>query len=79
MSLNNASADACGTAINNAIQALSQANKENTALVWQTAMRVLYTQLKANAVITLAASTVVTTGNATTQTGPAAPVILPLT
>lgn len=79
MSLNNASADACGTAINNAIQALSQPNKQNTALVWQTAMRVLYAQLVANAVITIAPSTIVTTGSAVTQTGPAAPVILPLT
>ena len=79
MSLNNASADACGTAINSAIQALSQSSKENTALVWQTAMRVLYAQLKANAVITIAPSTIVTTGSAVTQTGPAAPVILPLT
>lgn len=78
MALNNAAADAAGTAIANALTALPAADKQDAVKIWQTAMRLIYARIAQDAAVTvtLPASSVVTVGSATTQTGPAAPVPL---
>lgn len=76
MSLNNTTADALGTAIAAALAGLSEAQKANTTLVWQTIARQIYTKLKTDAVITLPLNSVVTVGSAATQTGPTTPVVM---
>jgi hypothetical protein len=70
MPLDPASADACADAIASALDISDAATKSQ----YQKIYRQLYTSLKADILITLLPGTVVTTGSAATQTGPAAPV-----
>lgn len=67
--LNNATADALGSAIASALNPTSP----DTAH-WQTICRTIYAHLQGDIVITIQPGTIVTNGSATTQTGPAAPV-----
>jgi ApbE superfamily uncharacterized protein (UPF0280 family) len=75
MSLDNASADAAATAICSAM-GVSDAT---TIAQYKKFIEALYAHIKADIVVTLAAGSVVTTGSAATQTGPAAPVVLTVT
>lgn len=55
-----------GTAIANAINGLSQSQKENITTVWQTVAAQIVSHLQSNAVVTV---TVTTAGSATNQSG----------
>lgn len=72
MALNNTTADAVATAICTALGVTDTASKNKYKQVYE----ILYTALKADILITIAAASIVTTGSATTQTGPAAPIPL---
>jgi hypothetical protein len=72
MAWNNAAADACAVAICSALGVSDPATIANWKLITEN----LFSNLKSSASIVLPASTVVTVGSATTQTGPQAPVTL---
>ena len=75
MPLNNAAADAAANAYCSANGITDNAAKAK----WQSLMRQIATMITGNAQVTLGAGTVVTTGSAATQTGPAAPVVMTVT
>lgn len=75
MPLNNAAADAIGSDIAATLAALDK-ESDQSEVAWQTAVRKIFAGIVANGKATLPASSVVTTGSAATQTGPAAPVEL---
>ncbi len=62
MSLNNTTADVTGTAIKTAVAALTPEQKADPEVCWQTIMRVIYQQLKVDAVVAVASVSGVTTG-----------------
>ena len=70
MALNNTTADALATAI------CASLNVTDTATItaYKNIYRQVYASLKTDIQITIAAASIVTTGSATTQTGPAAPI-----
>ncbi len=70
MPLSNGTADTCAAAICAALGVSDQATLDKYKQVYE----ILYAQLKAQILITLPAASVVTSGSASTQTGPAAPV-----
>lgn len=70
MALSNATADAMVTSMASAMGISDPATIAQMKVQW----RILYSSLKADILITLPTSSVVTVGGATTQTGPAAPV-----
>lgn len=70
MSLNNGTADALATAICSALN-ITDAATQN---VYKTIYETVYAHLKTDIQITIAASSIVTTGSATTQTGPTSPI-----
>lgn len=72
MALNNTTADAVATAICTALGVTDTASKNKYKQVYE----ILYAALKTDILITIAAASIVTTGSATTQTGPAAPIPL---
>ena len=72
MPLNNTTADAVAAQICSALGVTDDASKAKYEAIY----RALYTALKADILITIQASSIVTTGSATTQTGPAAPIPL---
>lgn len=72
MALDNTSADACATAICSAM-GITDAT---TIAQWKKMVEQLYSSLKTDIVITILASSIVTTGGPATQTGPAAPIPL---
>lgn len=72
MALNNAAADALAASICSAMNITDAATKA----LYQTIYRQVYASLKTDIVITILASSIVTTGSPTTQTGPAAPIPL---
>jgi len=76
MALNNSAADAAAAAIASALVALSAEAKQNPTEIWKVVMRQIYARLATDAVVTatIPASSIITAGSATTQTGPAAPV-----
>jgi hypothetical protein len=67
--LDNSSADALGSAIASALNGSSP----DTAH-WQTICRLIYSHLKTDVTITIAASEIVTNGGPSTQSGPPAPI-----
>jgi hypothetical protein len=75
MALDNVSADAVATAICSALGVEDEA----TQAKWKSIMEAIYGGLKTDAIITIPSGAIVTSGSATTQTGPAAPVLLSLT
>jgi hypothetical protein len=72
MALNNSSADACADAICTALNITDTPSKDKMKAQW----RVIYAKLKADITIQIAAGSIVTTGSAATQTGPATPIPL---
>lgn len=72
MALSAPNADAVAQAI---CTALGVADAPSVAK-WKTVMEKIYAGLKTDIVITLPASSVVTTGGPATQTGPTAPVVM---
>lgn len=72
MPLTNGTADAVATAICAALGVTDTASKAKYKQIYE----ILYSALKSDILITIAAASIVTTGNATTQTGPAAPIPL---
>lgn len=72
MALNSATADACAQAICAAIGVTDAAS----IAIYKTVYEQLFTALKTDIVITILPSSIVTTGSAATQTGPAAPIPL---
>ncbi len=72
MALNNGTADAVATAICTALGVVDAVSIAKYKQVYE----IVYTALKADILITLPAASVVTVGNAATQTGPAAPVLM---
>jgi hypothetical protein len=68
--LDNAHADALAVAILDAVGVTTPASIAKA----KTAIEIFYAHLKADILITIAASSIVTVGSATTQTGPAAPI-----
>jgi hypothetical protein len=79
MALNNTTADAAATSfVNTLATALSLSSTQKTKALanYKLLFEQLYASLKADIVITIAASSIVTSGSATTQTGPAAPIPL---
>lgn len=71
--LNNTNADALAAAINAALGITDPASQAITQTMWRT----IYAHLKTDVQVTIQASSIVTTGSAATQTGPAAPIPLP--
>lgn len=74
MALNNTTADAAATAFVNSLGtllSLTAAQKTSALANYKVLMRQLYASLKADVTITILAGSIVTTGSATTQTGPA--------
>lgn len=69
MSLNNTTADVLGAAVASALLGLSQPQKENTTLVWQTIMRQIYAALKTDAVVAVTDVTGVTPGGGVSGPG----------
>ena len=57
-----------GTAVWNAINALTQEQKENTELVWQTVMTQIYSDITANAQVPLGIAVQVTPATGTGAT-----------
>ena len=79
MALNSTTADAAATAyVNSLATLLSLTPTQKTAALknFKLLFEQLYTSLKTDIVITILPSSIVTTGSATTQTGPAAPIPL---
>lgn len=77
--LNNTTADAAATTYVNTMAArlaLTPAQKAAALANYKELIRALYTALKADVTITITAGSIVTTGSAATQTGPAAPIPL---
>lgn len=72
MALNNASADALAASICSALGIEDQASIDKKQQEW----RAIYAALKTDILITIQAGSIVTTGSAATQTGPAAPIPL---
>lgn len=72
MALNNTTADACANAISAALGIADAPSQQKMRDQW----RIIYAKLKADITIQIAASSIVTTGTAATQTGPAAPIPL---
>lgn len=70
--LNDANATAAAEAICTKLGLTDQVSKDLTIEVYKT----LYTHLKADILITITALSIVTTGSAATQSGPAAPIPL---
>ncbi len=68
--LNNTNADALATAL---CSALGVVDAPSIA-IYKTIYRTVYAALKTDISIVIAAASIVTTGSATTQTGPAAPI-----
>lgn len=68
--LNNANADALANAICTALGVTDTASINKYKSVYE----LVYSHLKTDIQITIAAASIVTTGSATTQTGPAAPI-----
>lgn len=75
MTLTNTTADAVAAAICFALGVSDQASLDKYKSVY----RILYAALKADITATIAAASIVTTGSAATQTGPAAPVPVGIT
>lgn len=50
-------ASVCGTAVHNAIQALSAADQKDPETVWQTAVQEIFDHIAANAVVTVPVQT----------------------
>lgn len=75
MALNTGTADALATAI---VTALGLTGTQATqALVhWKAVCETLYTKLKTDIDITIGATTIVTSGNASTQSGPPSPITI---
>lgn len=72
MALNSGTADAVATAICVALGVTDSISQAKYKQVYE----ILYAALKTDIVITILASSIVTVGSATTQTGPAAPIPL---
>lgn len=72
MALNTGTADALATAICSALGVTDAPSIAKYKQVYE----LVYSHLKTDILITIAASSIVTTGSATTQTGPAAPIPL---
>lgn len=70
--LNPTNADALGQAICTALSVTDA----TTITDWKTICELFYSHLKSDIQITIAASSIVTTGSATTQSGPASPINL---
>lgn len=77
MALNTALANSVGTAIANELAALPRGSDVSVD-AWKIAVKKIFDAIVASGVITVTvpASSIVTTGSAATQTGPAAPVPL---
>lgn len=76
MSLSPGNADLCGAAVSAAIQGLSPTDQRDPVKIWKAIMEVIYAHLITDIGATLGVNTVVTTGSASTQTGPASPVTI---
>lgn len=72
MALNNSTADALAAQICTTLGISDAASQTKMRDMW----RVIYTKLKADITIQIQTNSIVTTGSATTQTGPAAPIPL---
>lgn len=70
MPLNNTTADAVATAIATALGVTDTVSKNKYKQVYE----ILYSALKADIDIIIAAASITTTGSATTQVGPPAPI-----
>jgi len=77
MALNNGTADALAAAIVTALGLTGDQATQATAH-WQNVTRTLYSSLKTDAVVTIPSSAIATSGSATNQVGPPAPVNLSL-
>jgi len=75
MPLTPTQADALATAICSALGVTDTASKAK----WQNIAELFYSHLVADITVTIAALSIVTTGSAATQTGPAAPLPVPVT
>lgn len=72
MALDNSTADALADAICSALGVADSA----TQAKYQQIYRLVYSKLKTDIQITIAASSITTNGSATTQVGPPAPIII---
>lgn len=72
MALNKASADAVGTAIASALGVTNSAAIAN----WQKVVEQIFSGIVSDGIVTIPASSIITTGSPSTQTGPSAPVML---
>lgn len=74
MALNNSTADSLASSVSSALAGLSDGDKNDAEVIWQTILRLLYAALKTDVTITITTNAITTTGSATTQTGPGAPI-----
>lgn len=79
MTMDNATADVLAAAIVNSLPNMTPDQKSVSLESWKIVTRAFYSALKTDAVVTIPASAIVTTGSAATQTGPTGPVNLALT
>lgn len=76
MPLNPTTADALGSAISSAVVGLSQEDKNDPVVIWQTIAGVIYDKLATDVTILIQALAITTNGSAATQVGPPSPIPL---
>ena len=69
MALNNTTADALGAAIASAVAALTDEQKQDLPTVWKTIMRLVYSSLKSDAVVSVTSVSGVTSGGSSSGPG----------
>lgn len=73
MALNNTTADAAAASIVAALPGLTADQRSQATSYWQAFLRSLYASLKTDITITILSGAITTNGNASSQTGPPAP------